>query len=54
MIFRHNIHQTYSNQFQIGTQKSNIQKQYKGRPGWSIVIRNRKIVWKHGPYLVEF
>ena len=27
MIF--NIHQTYNNQFQIGTQKLNIQKQYK-------------------------
>ena len=29
MIFRNNIHQTYNNQFQIGTQKLNIQKQYK-------------------------
>ena len=33
MIFRNKIHQTYNNQFQIGTQKLNIQKQYKGRPG---------------------
>ena len=29
MIFRNKIHQTYNNQFQIGTQKLNIQKQYK-------------------------
>ena len=33
MIFRNKIYQTYNNQFQIGTQKLNIQKQYKGRPG---------------------
>ena len=29
MIFRNNVHQTYNNQFQIGTQKLSIQKQYK-------------------------
>ena len=29
MIFRNDINQTYNNQFQIGTQKSNIQKQHK-------------------------
>ena len=29
MIFRNKIHQTYNNPFQIGTQKLNIQKQYK-------------------------
>ena len=29
MLFRNKIHQTYNNQFQIGTQKLNIQKQYK-------------------------
>ena len=29
MIFINNIHQTYNNQFQIGTQELNIQKQYK-------------------------
>ena len=29
MIFRNNIHQTYNNQFQIGTQELNMQKQYK-------------------------
>ena len=29
MIFRNNSHQTYNNQFQIGTQKLNIQKQCK-------------------------
>ena len=29
MIFRSKIHQTCNNQFQIGTQKLNIQKQYK-------------------------
>ena len=29
MIYRNNIHQTYNNQFQIGTQKLSIQKQYK-------------------------
>ena len=29
MIFRNNINQTYNNQFQVGTQKLNIQKQCK-------------------------
>ena len=29
MIFRNDINQTYNNQFQIGTQKLSIQKQYK-------------------------
>ena len=29
MIFRNDINQTYNNQYQIGTQKLNIQKQYK-------------------------
>ena len=29
MIFRSNIHQTYNSQFQIGTQKLDLQKQYK-------------------------
>ena len=29
MIFRNTIHQTCNNQFQTGTQKLNIQKQYK-------------------------
>ena len=29
MIFRNNIHQIYNNQFQTGTQRLNIQKQYK-------------------------
>ena len=29
MIFINNIHQTYNNQFQTGTQELNIQKQYK-------------------------
>ena len=29
MIFKNKIHQTYNNQFQIGTQELNIQKQDK-------------------------
>ena len=29
MIFKNNINQTYNSQFQIGTEKFNIQKQYK-------------------------
>ena len=29
MIFRSNINQTYKNQFQIGTEKLNIQKHYE-------------------------